>query len=130
VKKLGIEKTDSLNLGANKNYVISESSTPNMDKNSVFIGVSETGTSPRTEHYTNDANNNGAKTFALTGHPESPIADIADNVLLLNGGDANTDYCIVFSELLTDVGHRFVEEGIEVNENIFRGIHVRDKIAK
>ena len=129
-KRIGIEPNQALIIGANRNYVIGESSTPNINEKSVLIAISRSGASAATIYYTKDANKIGADTFGLTMDPESELGNNAKNLLILDSDDPYPDYCVLLSELLTDVGYRLAEEGIPVDERIFRAIHVRDKITK
>ncbi len=122
-KRVGIEPDPSLGIGANRNVVIGESNIGNMDKNSVLLGVSKSGTG-KIEKYLGDAKKIGAERFLITKYGEM---EEGGNMLKLNSNNFYTDTCFFLSRSLMDLGYRLVGEGIEVNEDILRAIHVNDK---
>ena len=110
-------------LGANQNYVIGETNTPNMDKDSILIGVSCIETSPKVSHYLRDANRVGAETFIITGDTNSKLA----KNLLWSYNSSPCSESLILTTALIDVGYRLVDGGITVNEDLFNNLHVRDK---
>ena len=110
-------------VGCKDNFVIGESNCPPINKNSVFLGISKSGTSPKVRKYMKDAEKVNASVYLITG---------AEN------GDERTFYlpkklfyptvAVFCSEILMDLGKLLVRKGVEIDENILRSIHVRDKI--
>ena len=110
-------------IGCEDNFVIGESNCPPINKNSVFLGISKSGTSPKVRKYMKDAEKVKANAYLITG---------AEN------GEERTFYlpkklfyptaAVFCSEMLMDLGKLLVRKGVEIDENILRSIHVRDKI--
>ncbi len=123
MNRLGIDPNAVLRIGANKNYVIGESCTPNMDENSILLCVSKSGTG-KIEKYINDAHKVGAECFLVTD--EGCVENT--KTLKLDTPNFYTDTCFLLSKILTDLGYKLIEEGVEVNEAVLRALHVKDKI--
>lgn len=121
--KLGLKPSYNLGIGANRNFVIGESSTPNMDKNSILLCVSQSGTG-KIEKYLEDAKNVGAECFLLTKNGD--IEDV--NIFRLEIDNFYPGACFFLSNTLMDLGHKLVEEGIEISESVLRALHIKDKI--
>lgn len=124
LKKLGIEPNSNLVIGANRNFVIGESNTPNMDGNSVLLCVSQSGTGI-IEKYLDDAKKVGAECFLLTKYGEIDGA----NIFRLEIDNFYTGACFFLSSALMDLGRYLVNEGIEINEKVLRDLHINDKIS-
>ncbi|MCK4730008.1 MAG: hypothetical protein KAT28_01695 [Candidatus Aenigmarchaeota archaeon] len=120
---LGIDPNAVLRIGANRNYVIGESCTPNMDENSILLCVSKSGTG-KIEKYLGDAHKIGAECFLVT---EEGSAENA-KTLKLDTHNFYTDSCFLLSTILTDLGYKLIDEGVEVNEAVLKALHVKDKI--
>lgn len=72
-------------------FVVGETITPAVKENDVFIGVSGSGTSANVVNDTKKAAEKGCTVLAVTSKPESPLAALADTVLVIPGtvkGDA------------------------------------------
>ena len=120
---LGIDPNAVLRIGANRNYVIGESCTPNMDENSLLLCVSKSGTG-KIEKYVEDAHKVGAECFLVT--EEGCMEDV--KTLKLDTPNFYTDSCFLLSTILTDLGYKLIDEGVEVNEEVLKALHVKDKI--
>jgi DNA-binding MurR/RpiR family transcriptional regulator len=74
-----------------------------LDRNCVAIGISNTGRTDETIQMLTVAKNAGAYTVAITGNPESPLARVADDVLIaaspdgyLQPADLSARHCQLF----------------------------------
>ena len=123
MNRLGIDPTSILRMGANRNYVIGESCTPNMDENSVLICVSESGTG-KIEKYLNDAKKVDANHFLVTKYGDFEGTEI----FKLDTDNFYPDSCVLLSTIITDLGYKLVDEGVEISEDVLRALHVKDKI--
>jgi len=123
MNRLGIDPNAILRIGANKNYVIGESCTPNMDENSILLCVSKSGKG-KIEKYIQDANKIGAECFLVTEK------DNVENTKTLKLETPNfyTDSCFLLSTILADLGYKLVEDNVEINETVLKALHVKDKI--
>lgn len=111
-------------IGASRNYVIGESSTPLMDRNSFLIHVSQSGDGK--EGCIKTAKDAGADIFFITkeGGAESV------NKIMINSNNFYVDTCFLLADVLYHVGYQLVDEGIEIDENILGKRHAKDKIKK
>ena len=123
MNRLGIDPNTVLRIGANRNYVIGESCTPNMDENSLLLCVSKSGTG-KIKKYLEDAHKVGAECFLIT--EEGNVDDA--KTFRLDTPNFYTDTCFLLSTILTDLGYKLIDDGVEVNEDILRALHVKDKI--
>jgi len=124
--KIGLEPNQGISIGANQNYVLSESSTPNFRKNTTFLCISQSGTGMVNKHI-KDARNAGAEYFAITREGNFP----EERTLRLY--DAQNFYpnsCILLSNILMDLGIDLVESGVEISDEVLRGFHVKDKLSE
>ena len=126
VKRIGLEPSPDLGIGANRNVVVGESNIRNMDKNSVLLGVSQSGTGIIEKHL-KDAKKVGAERFLITKYGK---VEEGTNELRLDSENFYVDTCYFLSSTLTDLVYKLVEEGIDIDENVLRAIHVNDKIQK
>ena len=72
-------------------FVVGETITPAVQENDVFIGVSGSGTSANVVNDTKKAAEKGCVVIAVTSKPESPLAQLAETILVIPGtvkGDA------------------------------------------
>src|SRR5262245_35004123 len=74
-----------------------------LDSDCVAIGISNTGRTDETIQMLSVAKASGAYTVAITGHPDSPLAKIADDVLIaaspdgyLQPADLSARHCQLF----------------------------------
>ncbi len=115
------------NFSADKNFVIGESNCPNMDKNSILLCVSKSGKTPRIQKYLVEAKSVGAESFIITGNQNyKNIGN--EGILFLNPENFYVNTSIVLSEMLTDLGRNLCDKGVEINEEILRALHIKDKI--
>jgi hypothetical protein len=122
VQKLGSETLTSLNIGTNQNYVIGESDCSNMDSNSIFLGVTESGKSAKVKKYLIEATEAGAERFIITKNGTYEI-----EMFKLRTEDFYSDTCIVLSQALTDLGELLLKQGLKIDESMLRKIHLADK---
>ncbi len=61
-------------------------------KDSLVIGISQTGSSAGTVDALKRAKDEGAHTLALTAYKDAPLTEIADRTLIIACGDENSDF--------------------------------------
>lgn len=66
-------------------YFVGETITPAMREGDVFIAVSGSGKSANVLNDAKKAKNTGAEVIAVTSKADSPLADLADKVLVIPG---------------------------------------------
>lgn len=66
-------------------YVVGETITPAVREGDVFLGVSGSGTSINVVNDTKKASKKGCTVVAVTSKPESPLAELADRLLVIPG---------------------------------------------
>ena len=110
-------------IGCKNNFVIGESNCIPIHENSIFLGISKSGTSPKVRKYIKEAEKIGAKSYLITGAESRDEKTFSLATWLFYPAAA-----VFCSEMLRDLGELLVEKGIEIDENILRSIHVRDKI--
>lgn len=72
-------------------YVIGETITPSIQKNDVLVSVSGSGKTQYVVELTQKAHQNGVKVVALTSNATSPLADLAEKVIVVPGATKNGD---------------------------------------
>jgi 6-phospho-3-hexuloisomerase len=83
-----------MNLGFNV-YVSGETITPALEKGDLVIAISGSGVTRTVVVQVEAAKDVGARIVAITSHPESPIGEKADILVMVKGRtkiDAETDY--------------------------------------
>jgi len=122
LQKIGLEPSRTVNIGANNNYVIGESNCPDMNENSIFLGVSESGESPKVKNYLMKSKEVGAQNFVITkkGVYEAPTFKLITE-------DFYPDGCILLSQTLTDLGVLLVKQGVKISDKTLRKLHISDK---
>ncbi|MCK4429072.1 MAG: hypothetical protein KAU95_01755 [Candidatus Aenigmarchaeota archaeon] len=127
--EIGLELSPYL-AGAWQNYVIGESDVPDMDENSLFVGVSRHGASPKVKKWSKEAGRVGATKYLLTANDKSKIE--YENMFVLGVDDFYfySDASIFLSETLTDLMKKFIKEGHTVDKANLNSVHVSDKIKK
>jgi 6-phospho-3-hexuloisomerase len=66
-------------------YFVGETITPAMRESDVFVAVSGSGKSANVLTVAKKAKNTGAEVIAVTSKADSPLADLADKVLVIPG---------------------------------------------
>lgn len=125
VQSIGLDSSKSLAIGANQNYVLGESSIPTIDKNTSLLCISQSGTGIVCDQI-EEAKRVKAEYFIITREGKFP----EENTLRLS--DTQNFYpcsCFLLSKILMDLGIKLVEEGVEINEDTLRKLHVNDKLT-
>lgn len=127
LEEIGIELAPHM-LGAWQNYVIGESDVPDMDENSLFVGVSRHGASPKVKKWSKEASRVGATKYLLTANDDPKMG--YENLFVLDVNDFYfySDASIFLSETLTDLMKKFIKEGHTVDKATLNSVHVSDKI--
>jgi hypothetical protein len=124
VQKVGLGAYRGLAIGANHNYVLGESNTPKIDKDTVLLCVSQSGTGTVRDHI-KDAEKANANYFIITREGIS----LEENALRLdNAQNFYPDSCILLSKILMDLGIDLVEQGVDISHEILIASHVNDKM--
>lgn len=71
-----------MHLGATV-YVVGETITPAIGSGDVLIGISGSGTTESVVRTVDKANGNGVQTCAVTSNPASPLASLANHMLVI-----------------------------------------------
>lgn len=72
-------------------YVIGETITPSIQKDDVLISVSGSGRTQYVVELTQKAHQNGVKIVVLTSNATTPLAELADKVIVVPGATKNGD---------------------------------------
>ena len=123
IQKIGLDAYSGLSIGANRNYVLGESSTPNINKNTVLICISQSGTG-MVEEQIKKSKELCAEYYIITKEGDFP----EENVLRIESNNFYPDACFLLSSTLMDLGIRLVEAGVEISDEVLRRIHINDKL--
>lgn len=124
LQKFGAMDYSDLPIEANRNYVLGESSVPNMDENTVLICISQSGTGI-VQDKIREAEKNNFEYYVITGQGDFP----EENTLRIESNNFYPDSCFLLSSILMDLGIHLVEAGVEINEEVLRKIHINDKLS-
>lgn len=112
--------------GNDKNYVIGESNASPMDRNSVLVCVSESG-SGDIKDCIKSASKSGTDTYLITKNPRAWYDGV--KTLVIDSEYFYPDVVDVFIDLYVHACHDFVDQGMLVNEDTVGEKHQKDKIG-